>query len=195
MTSAARTRRSPAAGFTILEIVIYLGVAMLLVGAGVASVYLSSDERKLTTGIGEIELMAKRARSVATLQQKPYALEFSELGVGLMPLAEALIDPDERESFYAERERAAEEFMGGGGEGDGLVRDMWEMEEGMALRVQRWGNATWFEITPRLRQVWRFDPGGVCEPVGVRLERDGSWMEVVFHPLTASIADEASEFN
>lgn len=195
MTSAARTERRSPAGFTILEVVIYLGVAIALIGLGVATVYLSGDKRKLTGGIGEVELMAKRARSVATLQQKPYALEFHERGVGLLPFAEAMIDPGERESFYAERERAAADFMGDDGGGDGLVRDEWLMEEGMILRVQRWGDAQWIEISPRRRQVWRFDPGGVCEPVGVRLELGDSWTEVIFHPLTASVADEASEFN
>ena len=56
-------------------------------GGAVGMMIYSSDERVLRNASGEIELLAKRARTTAILQQTPYALEFREGIVRLMPLA------------------------------------------------------------------------------------------------------------
>ncbi len=88
MTSTARNC-SPRAGFTLLEIVIVLAIASLVMGGAVGLMMFSSDEQALRKASGEIELLAKRARTTAILQQTPYALEFREGIVRMMPLAQA----------------------------------------------------------------------------------------------------------
>ena len=88
MTSAARTNKR-GGGFTLLEVVIVLAVAAIITGGALSFMHYSSDERVLRDISGEVEVMAKRARTAAILQQTPYALEVRADGVRLMPLAEA----------------------------------------------------------------------------------------------------------
>jgi prepilin-type N-terminal cleavage/methylation domain-containing protein len=181
MTGAAKIRatKPAAAGFTLLEVIVVLVLIAVLAGGAITVMISSSDERALKNSSGEIESLAKRARTVAALQQRPYALEFFENRVSLMPLAEAVIEP-------AEREKAAAFLEAAGGD-NGTIHASWAADGEMRMLGRRWASDTWFPIDSKSRQVWRFDPEGFCEPVGVRLETGKSWMEVEFHPLTASI--------
>ena len=45
-------------------------------GGAIGMMVYSSDERVLRDASGEIEMLAKRARTTAILNQTPYALEF-----------------------------------------------------------------------------------------------------------------------
>ena len=51
----------------------------------------------------------------------------------------------------------------------------------------------WLPVDSKNRHVWRFDPEGICEPVGVRFTIGKSWAEAEFHPLTGGIRDLAKE--
>ena len=73
------------------------------------------------------------------------------------------------------------------------VHDMRELDPDLVLSVRRWASDAWQKPSERRPLVWRFDPDGLCEPVGVRLALDGSWIEQEFHPLTASVRDFSSE--
>ena len=189
MISARRTNDPAAAGFSLLEIVVVLVLIAVLAGGAIAVMVLSDDERELKGSSVEIEALAKRARTVAALQQRPYALEFSNNSVSMMPLAEAMIAPEDREKAAALVEAA-----GGEGEsGFASVRARWWAEDGLRLFVRRWASEDWIPVDAKTRQVWRFDPEGFCEPVGVRLQLENSWMEVEFHPLTGSIRSSAKE--
>lgn len=189
---ARRTSNSLRGGFTILEVVIVLAIAMLVVGGGMVAMYLSSDQQRLEGSVGEVELLAKRARALATLQQRPYALEFTPNGVGLMPYAEAILDEEEREYLKEEQLYMQEN---GVDMGEPVVRDYWSAEGDMLILVRRWSTGDWSELR-RMgdRHVWRFDPQGICEPFGMRIEAEsGSWIAVLFHPLTAAITETESE--
>ncbi|PAW65913.1 MAG: hypothetical protein B9S38_14420 [Verrucomicrobiia bacterium Tous-C4TDCM] len=188
MTAAARTSRaskSAAAGFTLLEIVVVLVLIAVLTGGAISVMVSSDDERILKESSGEIESLAKRARTVAALQQRPYALEFFEGRVRMMPLAEAAIEPAEREKAAAMLEIAGAE--------SGSIHAEWSIKGELRMQVRRWASDTWIPIDSKSRQVWRFDPEGFCEPVGVRLETEKSWMEMEFHPLTGSIRYKSKE--
>src|SRR5688500_11877758 len=91
-------------GFTLIEIVLVLVLIALMVGGALGYMVVSDDERVLRRSSVEIEALAKRARAVAALQQRPYALEFHEQTVSLMPLAEARVDPRDRENMLAHQE-------------------------------------------------------------------------------------------
>ncbi len=186
MTSAVRTIE-PSRGFTLIELVIALAIAALVMGGAMALMIHSSDERMLRDGSGGIELLAKRARAAAVARRVPYALEFREHEVRLMPLAEA---------GKIERRTASGRRIGGEGipaESDGsggsALRESEELDEDLRLAVRRWNSDKWIRVEDEDVQVWRFDPGGLCEPLSVRLERGESWIENVFHPLTAAVAD------
>ena len=72
MISAAKTNnRLP--GFSLLEIVMVLAIASIVMGGALGMMVMHSDEHVLRRASGEIELMAKRARTTAILKQTPYA--------------------------------------------------------------------------------------------------------------------------
>jgi prepilin-type N-terminal cleavage/methylation domain-containing protein len=186
MTSAVRTtERERPPGFTLLEIVIVLAIAAVVMGGAVGLMVYSSDERVLRNASGEIELLAKRARTTAILLQTPYALEFREGIVKLMPLAEAGRD---------------EKFTVGGRKiGGEEVREddaeRWEyvLEGGMRVFMRRWNSEEFLSTRKNTVHVWRFDPNGLCEPVSIKLELDDSWIEDSYHPLTATIRESFLE--
>lgn len=185
MTSAAKTNNR-AAAFTLLEIVVVLAIASIVMGGAVGLMIYSSDERELRRGSTGIELMAKRARTTAVLQQTPYALEFRETEVRLLPLAQA---------GQIERTTALGREVGGREveeEDDGTVKDTYLLGD-MKVFVRRWNSDQWLSTEKDVMHVWRFDPNGICEPLGVRLQVNESWNEDIYHPLTATIRENFLE--
>ncbi len=194
MTSAVRTtdfRR----GFTLIEIVMVLAIAAMISGGAVAMMIYSSDERALRDISGEVEVFAKRARTISILQQTPYALEFRPGKIRLLPLAEA--GGDDRQVFT--------ETDLGGNSHDPVnpdrrlpVRDELLIPENMELSLLRWNSQNWIPIGKRAverngPQIWRFDPDGLCEPISLRYSLENGWAEDTYHPLTATIRDSQLE--
>ena len=186
MISAARTtkRRQPR-GFTLMEIVMVLAIAAVVMGGAVGLMVYSSDERVLRDASGEIEMLAKRARATAILQQTPYALEFREGIVRLMPLAEAGRDQKKTAGGH---NIGGEEVQESGG-------NRWELplESGIAVFIRRWNSTEWLPTVKNAVHVWRFDPNGLSEPLAVRLTLETGWSEDTYHPLTASIRESQFE--
>jgi prepilin-type N-terminal cleavage/methylation domain-containing protein len=194
--SAVRTRKRSQAGFTLLEIVVVLVIVAIVIGGAFGLMIASDDERALNRDSVEIEVLAKRARAISSLQQRPYALEFYEQTVTLMPLAEALLDPRDREdNRAAQEERQAKSASGGAPASSGFspMHAKWTINEGNRMLVRRWASDAWVPSDSKNRHVWRFDPEGFCEPIGVRLECGRSWVENEYHPLTGGIRDTAKE--
>ena len=183
MSSAAKMTRRPQ-GFTLIEIVMVLAIAAIVMGGAVGMMVYSSDERILSDTSGEIELLAKRARIVAILEQTPYALEFREGVVRMLPLARAGQD---------ERKKISGREIGGEIVDFGGVQEDYELDPGIGILVRRWNNDDWFTTTKDTVHVWRFDPDGLCEPLSVKFVINKSWAEVTFHPLTAAIRDSQFE--
>ena len=189
MTSAARicNRRK---GFTVIEIVTVLAIAAILMGGAVAIMVFSTDERDLRNASGEIELLAKRARTVSILQQTPYALEFRPGIVRLLPLAEA--GQDEKKTLGGRSiggERVQVEAPGA----PGPIHDQITFDPKMATFIRRWNTEEWLPMSVRIVHVWRFDPDGLCEPVSVRITMGANFIEDTYHPLTATIRDTVLE--
>lgn len=178
MTSAAKTTKRPA-GFTLIEVVIVLAIATIIMGSAAGYLIYSSDERLLRDASGEIEVLAKRARMSAILQQTPYALEFREGVVRVLPLAQA--GQDEKKTVGGHR-------IGGQPTLPPVTEDrQFVLKDGMRVSIRRWNSEQWFTTLKDVVHVWRFDPNGLCEPITVRLNVEKSWSEDVYHPLTASI--------
>jgi type II secretory pathway pseudopilin PulG len=195
MISAAKTpSKAAAGGFTLLEIVVVLLAIAVVAGSAIGMMILSRDERVLNEASGDVALLAKRARTLASLQQRPYALEFYGNRVTLMPFAESVLEPERREAAAAALAAEAAE-AGEGAEGGRFnsIHDTWEAREDMKVFVRRWASDIWIPTDGKTRQVWRFDPEGFCEPVAVRFQLEKSWEVVEFHPLTASIRDKSNE--
>lgn len=193
MISAAKTpNKAPARGFTLLEIVIVLLAIALIGGGAIGMMVLSRDERVLSEASGDVGLLAKRARTLAALQQRPYALEFYANRVTLMPFAEAVLEPEQREAAAAAL-KAGEAEEEGPKNRFNSIHDTWEAGDEMQVFIRRWASDTWVPVDAKNREVWRFDVEGTCEPVAVRFQLGKSWEEAEFHPLTASIRDTSKE--
>jgi len=72
--------------------------------------------------------------------------------------------------------------------GDQEPSESYALPEGMSYSLLPFGAEK--AVKPD-GQRWIFQPTGLCEPLTFRLEEDEAWMEVVFDPLTANIAEEA----
>lgn len=173
MISTARSSRSES-GFSLLEIVIALSIAAMVLGGAIAVMKISSDEHALKKASGELELIAKRARAAAILQQRPYAIEFSQGLVRMMPLSQIELD----DMLIEENGDAAAEG--------------WELtlDNGMEAQVRRWNSDTWVSFGKNTTEVWRFDPNGLCEPISVQLKLNESSAYLEFNLLTAAIREK-----
>ena len=168
-----------------MEIVVVLAIAAILMGGAVSMMVFSSDERLLRDASGEVEVLAKRARMTAILQQTPYALEFREGVVRMMPLAQA--GQDEKKTAGGHR-IGGEPVVQTAGEGREYV-----LKDGMNVLIRRWNSEQWFTTLKDVVHVWRFDPNGLCEPISVKFTLENSWAEDSYHPLTATIRDSILE--
>jgi prepilin-type N-terminal cleavage/methylation domain-containing protein len=176
-------RGSQPPGFTLLEIVIVLMVFALILGGAITTMVLSSSERTLRNASGEIELLAKKARTAAILHQKPYAIEFHENSLRLLPFAEAS-DTD--------RTTALGNEIGGtdvGNEVSPALREEIPIDPDITLNLRRWNSSDFTAPSQNAIPIWRFDPNGLSEPITVRLSIGDSYAQDTYHPLTASIAD------
>jgi prepilin-type N-terminal cleavage/methylation domain-containing protein len=174
-------------GFTLLEIVIVLLVFALILGGAITTIVLTSSERALTNASGEIELLAKKARTASILHQKPYAIEFRENSVHLLPFAEA---------SEIEQTTAMGNKIGGtavGGSTGKTLREEITLDAEITLSVRRWNTENFVAPTKSFVPVWRFDPNGLSEPITVRMTIGESYAQDTYHPLTASIADSELE--
>lgn len=184
MISAVRTTKPRAGGFTLIEIVMVLAIAAVMMGGAVGLMVLSSDERALRKASGKIELMAKKARTMAILNQTAYSLEFSEGAIRLVPLAQAGMDGKKSFSF---RKNDPDPKTADADE-DRQIK----LESGMTLSFRHWNSTEWLTTGKKNVHIWRFDPDGICEPISIRLALGDSWGVDTYHPLTATIRD--SEF-
>jgi prepilin-type N-terminal cleavage/methylation domain-containing protein len=183
MISAAKTTEPK--GFTLIEVVMVLAIAGVIMGGAVGLMIYSSDERVLRDTSGEIELLAKRARTVSILQQTPYALEFREGTVRLLPYAQAGLD--ERKNGRRLGDAPMEDS-----EGLAANRQL-RVDPGVIVSIRRWNSDTWLTTIKDNVHVWRFDPDGLCEPISVRMVYGDSWAEDTYHPLTATIRESLLE--
>jgi Tfp pilus assembly protein FimT len=175
-------------GFTLLEIVIVLIIAALVVGGSIATVMLNDSERILRNQSGEIELLARKARTSAILHQTPYAIEFHPNTIKLLPLSQSI------QNKYT---TSIGEEIGGSNKTPTAPRanQSLSLDPNILITIRRWNTAEFITPKKTVIPVWRFDPDGLCEPITVRLTLDNSYAQDTYHPLTATIADSELEVN
>lgn len=159
-----------------------LAIAAVVISGAVGLMISSSDERVLRNTSGEIELMAKRARTIAILHQTPYALEFREGIVRLLPLAQAGMDDKKISRSHGSKANPENETT--------QENRQLTLDSELNLSIRRWNSEKWLGTTKNAVHVWRFDPDGLCEPISIRLATEKSSSEDTFHPLTATSIDD-----
>lgn len=172
-------------GFTLLEIVIVLSLSGLIVGGSLAIMNGRSSEQRLVEVSGKLEDLARRARTIAVVQQTPYVVALTEEGFFLHPWVEDGLD----EAEVAQLDLQLAET----GVRRKPMRDKVLLDEDFTFEVMRWGTTRWSPLSRGARQVWRFDPNGLCEPITVKFEFPDGWIQQEYHPLTASVREEEME--
>ena len=156
-----------------------LVIASIVMGGAIGLMVYSSDERTLRDTSGEIELLAKRARMAAILQQTPYALEFRDGVVRMLPFAEVGRDEDYTAGGHRIGGDTVETKPG--------ERREIQIEPGVSVFVRRWNSEAWLPTEKKSIHAWRFVPSGLCDPLSLRFTLDKSWCENTYHPLTATV--------
>ncbi|MGJ8724364.1 MAG: pilus assembly FimT family protein [Roseibacillus sp.] len=192
-TSLSRERQR---GFTLLEMMVTLGLIVLLLTFVFLAYRPDSNSEKMKKAVVQLEALSARGHTMAMLHQKPFWLRFERNRVLLQGAELTSVDTsgldDEFGSTFVEEEEEANQVQS-------LIvdYDSFEFPEGLELFVRRWGAApqAWFHQEKPEDPVifWNFEQGGLCEPVSFRMEIEKSWTELEMDPLTARVADEASE--
>ncbi|MGJ8695157.1 MAG: pilus assembly FimT family protein [Verrucomicrobiaceae bacterium] len=168
-------------GFSLMEIIVVLGVASVLMASVVFLVNSPQEEEAVRKEHAKIEDFVRQGRALAVSYQQAFVVELSEGKVTLGPL----INPNEQNVV----------------ESDGGLRTLaeqsWprieELDPIYELSVRRWGQQNFNLVTGDLKERWILEPAGLCEPVAILLSKDfgDNSLSRIYHPLTGMAEDES----
>lgn len=212
MMSETGKRVSATAGFTLVEIVIAMAVVAILTAMAVPAIDSIQRERIAREPVNALYLMAREVRLRAMKEQRPYQIVFDSEGFRASRFFQPYGGAEEFETLQVELEQLEQrDAIAEASQARGISLEAAEIdarseavEEGLryfaeyeidpslicSLRV--WNETQWISLSGAEFRRWIFQPSGMCEPMSVRMENDGSFFEVVFHPLTADIQTERS---
>ncbi|WP_395749799.1 Tfp pilus assembly protein FimT/FimU [Prosthecobacter sp.] len=146
------------AGFTLLEMIVVLLIAVLIIGIGAGAVQRMSQENELRKASVEMEAVFMQAAQRAYATSMTQTVVFAEGGLEL----------------------AGSNLPSGG------ASVSVSFPEGTRFQVRRMGSDRW---APAAGQRLMLLPGGLCEPLGLRLDWQGSTVRATLDPLTGGMID------
>lgn len=198
MISAIRIRRGSSLqrGFTLLEVMVVLGLIALLISFVFVVYKPDSHSEQMQRVSVKLEALSARGHTMALLHQQPFWLRFERNRVTLQGGEISEVDTSSPVDEFASS--FGEDGLEGVEERSPIVDyDSFDFPAGMEVLVRRWGagSTEWFHQKKPEDPVifWNFAENGLCEPLSLRLEIERSWVELEMDPLTARIADESSE--
>jgi len=187
-----RLKKRVAGGFSLIELVVVLGLISTVVGVALVASFRDDSEKRLRSATNAVETMMRRARSLAMVQQTVYLVTFQE---GAVVLGSSKILEEQKEEprpgFLRETEQDIEDQNAVAEFQPVSDSDGWDSE--LTVEVRRWGSKKWSLLDEHTKHTLRFDPTGVSEPISLRVTFEGSVIEQEYHPLTASVRNETSE--
>lgn len=182
--------QSPQRGFSLIEIVVVLGIVGIMFGTAIMMVSSPQQEAKIREAHNEIEDLARQAREMSFSYQQPFVLELREGEVLMRPYA----SPEQR--IVDDLSESSEDQLSG-------LRELESMKWPRVVRldpeyelwVLRWGQQHFNLVEGEVVERWIHTPNSPCEPVTIKLvSRDGnSLLSRKYHPLTAVASDEELE--
>ncbi|MDF1859625.1 MAG: type II secretion system protein [Verrucomicrobiales bacterium] len=199
-------------GFTLVELVIAMTVLAILAGLAVPAVSSVQKERIAREPVTALYLLAREVRLRSMKERRPYQIVFDSDGFRATRFFHPYGGREEFEKLKIELEQLAQrDEMAEASRARGIDLSneevdprMEEVEQGLrffseyawpeqiACSLRFWDEMQWVDLSGGEFRRWIFQPSGMCEPLRVRVEADGSFFEIEFHPLTADIKSERS---
>ncbi len=165
-------------GFTLIEIVVSIFIVTLILGVATLSFKSMQDEGKLTNEGVALKLAARKLMREAIQNNRSYSMTLAPSFFAVGPTYNQ--DALEGSLMGMSPEDAMKQIRG----------ERHQLENGIQLWVQRW-NEQMFR-PPRVPfEKWVFEPGGICEPLSLRLTYGDATLSMLFNPLTAHVEDES----
>lgn len=212
----ARARTPGRAAYTILEICLVLFIIALIVGASIPFTGGLIAEQQLREPARQIELLARTARHLATLQQRPYVLILNADHIILQPYSEAdplapfqiastaatanasnspLVSTNKATittTFSTANLSSTNNAVSSFDDAPVYtlldpVTQEYEIPEKVSFTVRGWQEKDWY---PPEDRTWIFPPTGLCEPLEIRVQKGEAYIENTYDPLTGSIKSE-----
>ncbi len=175
-STAAQCRyASRQAGFTLMELMVALGIVMILVGVGTHLGGAMAAEQELHKPMDKLKEMAKQACHLAIAEQRDWEVIITDRSLEMRPKQAA---NEEDQQFIDAADKKLERPAG---------TVLISFDETIQLKVQRFGEDKWMKPRP---DHWVFQHSGICEPIRFRVERELRALEVGFDPLTAGALEE-----
>ena len=174
-------------GFSIIEIVVVLGVAVVLFGTVAVVANTPNEEKLLREEHGKIEEMAISARTMSVSYQQSFLIELKEGGASMTPL----VNPNEELQNELSGEGLARNGTLAPLESLGWPR-VASVDPDYDIYVRRWGQRDFVLLRGDRVERWIHEPNGLCEPISIQIvkdEGDNSLIRV-YHPLTGLAEDE-----
>ena len=169
------TRRGSMAGFTLIELMVGLGIVFILLGVGTHAGRFWAAEQALHKPMDKLKEFAKRACHLAIAEQRDWEIVINARSIEMRP-KQAASEADQR--FLDAADTKLERKPGG---------ESVTFEPDIRLAIRRFGEEKWQNPRP---DHWVFQHSGICEPIHFRVEREGRALEVTFDPLTAGAIGE-----
>lgn len=168
-------------GFSLFEIVIALSIVMMMIGLTAMSVRTVSRERALREVTATLKNFAKKARAQALQEQRAFQISFQPGAISIQALQKVDEADPYAQLFVTDSETVRAQDL-----------KRFELPDDVAVELLRWGGTEW---TPAAGHTWVFEQTGISEPITIRVSSPNGYVQMVFHPLTAGVADETSEIN
>lgn len=157
--------------FTIMEMVVVMGVLTMIMSGTLVYFMGSDSEKAFRETADDIESLAREAQTRAIMTHNTYKIAFMGNRVGLFDHTQSTRDAQDFTQNTPKKEVK-------------LTHDQ------MKYSIQRWGQTNWVIPTDSRPVVWVFSPEGFVEPISINFKIKDSYLQQVYHPLSASVIDE-----